>query len=73
MVFIFISNLITIRLVYDEFWSHVKEIANAQLLVSVHNSFNASTKLEVLDVTQKGRVRKIYSSEAVSGCRNHHL
>ena len=50
--------------------THVKEIANTRLLVSVHHSYEVSANLEVFDVSWKGRVRKIYSFEEVSASRN---
>lgn len=45
----------------------MKEITNTGLLVSVEHSWGASANLEVFDVSKKGRVKKVYSFEEVSG------
>ena len=66
--FHFNSYLITISQ-GDDNWTHVKEIANTGLLVSVRHSVGESANLEVFDVSQKGRVRKIYSFEEIPGGR----
>ena len=50
-------------------WTHVKEIANTGLLVSVHHCYDNSANLEVFDVSRKRQVKKIYSFEEVSGGR----
>ena len=50
-------------------WTHVKEIANTRLLVSVHHNWRHSANLEVFDVSRKGQAKKIYKFEAVSGSR----
>ena len=50
-------------------WTHVKEIGNTGLLVSVHHCYNTSANLEVFDVSQKGQAQKIYSFEEVSGSK----
>ena len=39
-------------------WTHVKEIANTQYIVSVHHSFDKSANLEVFDVSRKGQVQE---------------
>ena len=53
----------------DDNWTHVKEISNTGLLVSVGYSVSKSANLEVFDVSRKGQVRKIFSFEEVSGGR----
>ena len=50
-------------------WTHVKEIANTGLLVSVHHCWSTSANLEVFDVSRKGQPKKIYSFDEVSGGR----
>ena len=62
------SYLITISQ-GDDNWTHVKEIANTRLLVSMQHVGSKSANLEVFDVSRKGQVRKIYSFEEVSGGR----
>ena len=47
----------------------MKEIANTGLLVSVHHCYTMSANLEVFDVSWKGKTKKIYSYEEVSGSR----
>lgn len=49
-------------------WTHIKEIPNTTLLVSLHNSYNKAANLEIVDIPKKGFVRKIYSFEEVIGC-----
>lgn len=49
--------------------SHVKEIANTGLLVSAQHKSYISAGLEVFDVSEKGKVKKIYSSEEVFDSR----
>ena len=66
---IFTSNLLLWRL--EEYsWTHVKEIANTQFLISLHHGFSKSANLEVFDVSRKGQAKKIYSFEEMSGGRN---
>ena len=62
--FILDSHLLTI---YEDFssWTHVKEIANTGLLVSVHHTSRNSANLELFDVSRKGQAKKIYSFEEV--------
>ena len=61
--------MISIREEYDNSWTHVKEIADTGLLVSVHHSWEKSASLEVFDVSQAGLAKKIYSFEEVFGCK----
>ena len=65
------SSLIQIRsqFIKGGSWTHVKEIANRELLVSVHHNEVESANLEVFDVSQKGQTKKVYSHEEVSGSR----
>ena len=72
VVYFNLSFLFQIRSQYikGDSWTHVKEVANTGLLVSVrHNEENAAN-LEVFDVSQKGQPKKIYSFEEVSGGRS---
>lgn len=45
-------------------WTHLKEISNTSLLVSLHHCFHKSTSLEIFDTSQ---VRKVYSIEESLG------
>ncbi len=48
-------------------WTHIKEIPNTKLLVSLHHNKTESANMEIFDVLKKGRARKIYSLGEVSG------
>ena len=48
-------------------WTHVKEIPNTNLLVSLHHNYLKSASMEVLDISKKGEAKKIYSLGEVSG------
>lgn len=61
------SIIMTIRLVPYACWSHVKELSNTGFLVSLQHCCDRSANLEVFDVSQKGRSKKIYSFEEVYG------
>ena len=50
--------------------THVKEIANAGLLVFVSHAWDEYANLEVFDVSRKGQAKKIYSFEEVSGSKS---
>ena len=45
--------------------THVKEIPNTKLLVFLHYTNAYSVKMEILDVSKKAQIKKIYSHEAV--------
>ena len=47
-------------------WTHMKEIPNAEFLVSVQHNIT-SANLEVFDVSRRGQAKKIYSFEEISG------
>ena len=51
----------------DSSWTHVKEIPNTKLLVSLHHNWENSANMEILDISKKGQAKKIYSLEEVSG------
>lgn len=53
--------------VYRNSWTHLKEIRNTSLLVSLHHCWNTSANLEIFDIVQEGKARKIYSFEEVLG------
>ena len=59
------SSLIFISQGSSQVWTHVKEIANTGLLVSVQHCFDSSATLEIFDVSQKGQAKKIFSFEEV--------
>ena len=51
-------------------WTHVKQIPNSNLLVSLHHCWDISANMEIFDIAQNGYVRKIYSFEETSGGLN---
>ena len=51
-------------------WTHVKEISNTKLVVSQHHRWNTSAKMEIFDLSKKGRAMKIRSFEEIRG-RNY--
>lgn len=53
--------------VYGSSRTHLKELANTSLLVSLHHSCYQSANLEVFDISQKGSPRKVYAFEEVLG------
>ncbi len=50
-------------------WTHVKEISNSKLLVSLQYDQNESVNLELFDISKKGKANKIYSLGEVSGSK----
>ena len=50
-------------------WTHVKEIPNTNLLISLHHSFEKSANMVVLDVAKKGAAKKIYALGEFFGCK----
>lgn len=48
-------------------WTHLKEITNTDLLISVSHSYLKSANMEVFDLSRKEQVNKIYSYEEVQG------
>ena len=50
-------------------WTHVKEIPNTKLLVSLHHNREKSANLEIYDISNKAHIRKIYSLGEVSGSK----
>lgn len=49
-------------------WTHVREIPNTKLLVSLSHSFFTSANMEIFDISKK-TPRKIYSFEEVFGSK----
>jgi hypothetical protein len=48
--------------------THVKEIPNTKLLVSLHYGYyQNSANMEIFDISKKGKANKIYSLGEVSG------
>ena len=47
--------------------SLLKEIPSTTLLVSLTHSVHASAKMEIFDIPQKEKVRKLYTFEEVLG------
>ena len=54
----------------DQSRTHLREISDERLLVSLHHSHYRFADLEVFDLKKKGRATKIYSLGRVLGC-NH--
>lgn len=52
-------------------WTHVTEIPNTKLLVSLHHKSFKSANFELFDISKKGQANKIYSFEEVSGGKFH--
>ena len=52
----------------DNCWPHVKEIPGTKLLISLHHSVSKCANIEVFNLGNKGRPRKIYSFDEVIGC-----
>lgn len=51
-------------------WAHAKEIANTKLLVSLHSNHYNYANMEIFDISQRGRARKIYAFEGAYGCNS---
>ena len=64
-LFIYDSDSVTLH----EGWTHVKEVTNTELFVSVHHTYDTFAHLQVFDVSSTGRAKKIYSATRVSGGR----
>ena len=66
-----LESQIILRLIYDNIigrnWTHVKEIPNTNLLVSLQHSFHNSAKMAVFDISKKDQIQEIYSLGEVSG------
>lgn len=61
-----LRDLIILQGTYGS-WTHLKEISNSTLLVSLHHCRLKSANLEIFDTSQKGKVRKVYSNEETIG------
>ena len=48
-------------------WTHVKEIPNTKLLVSLHHDYDNSANMAVFDISTKDQIKEIYSLDEVSG------
>ena len=48
-------------------WTHVKEIPNTKLLVSLQHNWEKAANLEIFDISKKDRINNIYSFGEVSG------
>ena len=51
----------------DSEWTHLKEISNTKLLVSIHSDWANAANMEIFDISKKGQANKIYPFEEVSG------
>src|SRR5690348_13908601 len=50
-------------------WTHVKEISNSKLLISVHHAWKKSASMKLFDISRKEQVREIYFLEEVFGSK----
>ena len=50
-------------------WTHVKEIPNTKLLVSLYHYSNDAVNMAVFDISKKDQIKEIYSLGEVSGGR----
>ena len=55
------------RIIIENSSTHVKEIPNTTLLMSLHHNYEESAKLEIFDISRKDQINKIYSFEEVRG------
>ena len=54
----------------DEYsWTHVREIPDSKLLVSLHHACLDSANITVFNLTKKGRAEMIYSFNEAFGCK----
>lgn len=54
-------------IIIERSWTHIKEITNTSLLVSLHHNTDKSANLEIFDIAKQTEVKKIYSLGEVSG------
>ena len=54
---------------YNNSWTHVKEISGTKLLISLHHNCSKSANIEVFNLVNKGRSKKIYSLSEIIGCK----
>lgn len=47
--------------------THVKEITNTGLLVSLNHAFDVSANMQIFDVSKKEKVQKVFSFEEIEG------
>lgn len=47
--------------------SHLQDLPNTGLLVSLNQCVETSANLEIIDISKPGRTNKVYSFEEVSG------
>ena len=50
---------------YD--YTHIKEIPKTQYLVSLLHSYEKSASMEIFDISKKGKIKRIYTSEMLIG------
>lgn len=65
-IFQIILNLMMIIMIAYS-WTHVKEIPNTTLLVSLHHDWLQGANLGIFDISKKDRINRIYSCELVKG------
>ena len=62
----YLENDASIILLGDS-WTHVKEIPNTELVVSLHHNYEESANMSVFDISKKDQIKEIYSLGEVSG------
>ena len=50
-------------------WTHIKEIPTPYL-ISLHHSYHEGANMEIFDISNKGKVKKIYSLGQLNGGNN---
>ena len=53
-------------------WSHLREIPNTQLVVSLKHHYDKGANMKVFDISKKGKSRNIYTYEEVPGSNIGH-
>jgi len=61
------SNYFIAMIFIDSGWSHVKEIPNTKLLVSLDHRMNTSARMAIYDISKQGKINKVYSLGDVPG------
>lgn len=52
---------------FQDNWTHIKEIPNTGLLVSLGHRWKTSAGMEIFDISKKGSARRVYAFEEIMG------
>ena len=55
------------------YWTHVKEIPNTKLLISLQHSYQKCAKFKMFDISKKGVAKTVYTFEEVLGGKTYIL